>query len=548
MPPHVIVEARAGTGKTTTIVEGLKFMRGLPTSITPSPQQANVWEAMALSKNARFVAFVAFNKSIANELKARVPPGVDAMTMHGLGFKAVRKAFPGLKEPNQYRVNDIISELLRMDVRVLRKEKPVILRATADIVGLCKMNLLSYKDNMLKDDWFEELDRLCDYFDIDTTNGERGAGRKDHREEIFELVNPALERCKDVMKDRCIDFDDMVWLPEVLDLPMFKYDVLLGDEVQDWNRAQQALAKRAGKRLILVGDPAQSIYGFAGADSESMPRMARELGGSWHGDQEAGNDQRCIVLPLTVTRRCGVAIVKEANKIVKDFDAHENNPPGKVSFGVYEDGDDEKPKEVDEDGKPKKRPRKKANELKTYHKDVQDGDFIISRVNAPLVKQCFKFISMGRKANIQGRDIGRGIMKTIEKLEATTVEMLIAKVTDWLAEQFKKEAAKRNPSESRMISLQDKADCILCFCEDANTMEDVEKRINEIFVDGEGVGIRLSSIHRAKGLEAKRVFFLVPRGAQCPHPMARSNQQKQQELNLKYVGITRAIEELIYVS
>jgi Cdc6-like AAA superfamily ATPase len=30
--PHLIIEARAGTGKTTTMIEGLKFIKGLPTS------------------------------------------------------------------------------------------------------------------------------------------------------------------------------------------------------------------------------------------------------------------------------------------------------------------------------------------------------------------------------------------------------------------------------------------------------------------------------------------------------------------------------------
>ncbi len=35
---------------------------------------------------------------------------------------------------------------------------------------------------------------------------------------------------------------------------------------------------------------------------------------------------------------------------------------------------------------------------------------------------------------------------------------------------------------------------------------------------------------------------------QCPHPMAKGGWQMGQEWNLRYVGITRAIEELIFVS
>src|SRR6185503_5121579 len=67
--PHLIIEARAGTGKTTTLIEGLKYMRGLSVSITPSPQQQAVWDQLKLSADAQSVCFVAFNKSIATELQ-----------------------------------------------------------------------------------------------------------------------------------------------------------------------------------------------------------------------------------------------------------------------------------------------------------------------------------------------------------------------------------------------------------------------------------------------------------------------------------------------
>ena len=112
---------------------------------------------------------------------------------------------------------------------------------------------------------------------------------------------------------------------------------ILVHNCQDLNRCQQALAKKAGKRLVLCGDPMQAIYGFAGADAESMPRMARELAAapiSFIGDPVPGC-RGCTTLPLTVTRRCGKAIVREANKLVKDFEAFETNPEGKVSYARF---------------------------------------------------------------------------------------------------------------------------------------------------------------------------------------------------------------------
>lgn len=56
----------------------------------------------------------------------------------------------------------------------------------------------------------------------------------------------------------------------------------------------------------------------------------------------------------------------------------------------------------------------------------------------------------------------------------------------------------------------------------------------------------LSTIHKAKGLENDRVFFLCPE--LIPSRFATQPWQYEQERNLKYVAITRAKRELIYVS
>jgi DNA helicase-2/ATP-dependent DNA helicase PcrA len=300
--PHLIVEARAGTGKTTTLVEGLKLLKGIPTAgFIPSPQQKSVFDAIYLSVGkVQSICFVAFNKSIATELQARVPQGCDAMTMHSLGLKAVTKAF-GRLDINGYTTQDIISELLHKDIRELRKDKPAVVKATEDLVSLCKMNLCNNGSQ-------DELAELAAHYEVDL-NGSS--------EEVFALVPRVLERAKEP-KGR-INFDDMIWLPVVLGLPVNQYDLLLVDEAQDLNRCQQALAKRAGKRLVLCGDPKQAIYGFAGADAESMPRLYKELGAEKRG---------CVQLPLTVTRRCGKAIVAEARQYVPEFEAHESNSAG----------------------------------------------------------------------------------------------------------------------------------------------------------------------------------------------------------------------------
>jgi DNA helicase-2/ATP-dependent DNA helicase PcrA len=193
----------------------------------------------------------------------------------------------------------------------------------------------------------------------------------------------------------------------------------------------------------------------------------------------------------------------------------------------------------------------------SYRSQVKDGDFLLCRVNAPLVSECFRFLRQGRKANIQGRDIGAGLIRTVKKLlpndsermvNGSTVK-LVAALSDWLHAETSKENAKRNPNEQRLIALQDKHDCICCFTEGQATAEGVIRKIESVFTDDKnGVGIRLSSVHKAKGLESDRVFILMPEGAGMPHPMAKSEWEREAELNCLYVAITRAKLELVYVS
>jgi DNA helicase-2/ATP-dependent DNA helicase PcrA len=98
-------------------------------------------------------------------------------------------------------------------------------------------------------------------------------------------VAAVIERYEEVLHaDGFIDFDDMVltglkllqrhgWVRNML---RAKFPVLLVDEYQDLGHALHQivlLLLESGVRLLAVGDPDQSIYGFTGAD----PRLLEEL-------------------------------------------------------------------------------------------------------------------------------------------------------------------------------------------------------------------------------------------------------------------------------
>ena len=67
---NYFIEAVAGSGKTTTIIELM-------------------WRVREALPKCR-VLFLAFNRSIANELRERVPQGVNATTLHSFGLSALQ--------------------------------------------------------------------------------------------------------------------------------------------------------------------------------------------------------------------------------------------------------------------------------------------------------------------------------------------------------------------------------------------------------------------------------------------------------------------------
>ena len=69
---HAVIEAVAGSGKTTTIVQALEMI------------PAN-----------KSVLFLAFNKSVVDELKTKVPRHVEVSTYHSTGFRALRFTLRG---------------------------------------------------------------------------------------------------------------------------------------------------------------------------------------------------------------------------------------------------------------------------------------------------------------------------------------------------------------------------------------------------------------------------------------------------------------------
>lgn len=620
--PHGIVRARAGTGKTFTLIMGVANMlrdkvlensytfRGpggiLPTAtnstlwgkvekecgrtqnpltghweypeevrkVVPSTQQQAVWDFMA-KEIPRTVCYVAFNNSIVEEFGDKYqwlvellePLGIKLTfsTIHSLGNQACKRHYQmrGWKSTNKYRVSDLLSVYWEKDLREVWKEKADLIKAIQELVGLCKLTLsgklvdLPMREGELWSQLIsdETLEDLCIHYGISL----------DDKEELFKAVRHLLGESRNVPRDGTgrIDFNDMIWLPVVNNLEVEKFDLLLVDEAQDLNRCQQELVLKAGKRIILVGDERQAIYGFAGADTDSMDRMQMLLGSKSIGDKQ--NQHMPSKLVLTQTRRCGKAIVEHAKRLVPDFEAHKDNPPGSVARIKLEQLED---------------PIAEQDDLNIVAKEklgfysLGESDMVLCRTNTPLVGLAFRMLKAGKRVNIKGRDIGDGLKAFIKKSGKQDVSEFLVWLEDYQKREVERIQKRRNVDSEALVTLEDKCMCLRTFSEGAITVKDLYKSIDSVFKGkvcpkcrksydenqklcwdckelGKSVvlmkpeGTLCSSIHRAKGLEAKRVFILRP--DLMPHPMAKTVWAKGQEANLQYVAETRAIEELVYV-
>lgn len=447
---HTVVVARAGSGKTSTIVEGFRYLpRGKKTLM------------------------VAFNKSIADELKQRAPSYVDVMTLHSLGFRAIKQAFGNDVVLENDKAMMLATELLGDDYELFEVKLSI-----CKCVSLCKGFLI---------DTPTKVDELIDKFGIETFEY--------LREDFIKYVLKVLAMCK--AKKQVIDFDDMIWFPFVYRLNVGKFDIVFVDEAQDLNAAQMAMVLSACKmdgRIIAVGDPAQSIYQFRGADSEAIPNFINKL--------------KAKTLPLSVTYRCPKKVVTLAKEIVPDIVAPTTAPEGVIH-------------EV------------QAEELL---KLTKPGDFVLSRTNAPLVKYCMALLKAGVPANIQGRDVGSNLLYFIKKSKAKTIVKFTEYVVNWRDQEIRRLMAEKKQPDIAI----DKAECLLNLCEGTLTIKDLQETIEKLFSDVDDTAkVVFSTTHKAKGLERDRVFVLAG--------TYRKGSGVQEEDNLWYVAVTRAKKELFLV-
>jgi DNA helicase-2/ATP-dependent DNA helicase PcrA len=455
---NAIVEAVAGSGKTTTIVE-------------------------ALSKCDGSSVFLAFNKAIAEELKSR---NVNAKTFHSLCIQPILRAKPGrIVETDKLR--KLFRETWPDD-----EFQEFYFSFVCRLVGLGKQNGLDCLRPNSQENWLS----IVDHHEMEL----------DHEGAQLDVAVAAAAKLLDLSNShpKWIDFDDMLYLSvrDGIKLPKFRW--IFVDEAQDTNAIQRAILRKVmrkdGSRLIAVGDPAQAIYGFRGADSNSLNNIAEEF--------------KCTRLPLTVSYRCPQSVVNHAKKWVGHIESAPNAPMGVVN-----------------------------NIGETWNPDMfKANEMVVCRTTKPLIALGYSMLKARKPFYIMGRDIGQYLLKLVEKQKARDIKTLCERLGTWSSREHEKAIAKDDHAKAEAV--MDKYDAIMCLVdslpENARTVNELRNVIDSLFTEKCNATI-LCTIHRAKGLEAETVWWL--NSSMCPAPWA-SGWQFQQEENLCYVATTRAKSNL----
>jgi len=473
---HLVVRALAGTGKTTTIVEAVKR-----------------WCAVNPGKR---VVVCAFNKRIAEELVTRfVGFNVEVKTLHALGLAAVKRFWEKVGVDFSGARADALAE------KVCGVTAPDAIKRLVSKLHTKGREITPHATRP------EELEDLAIQFECVPDDSWTGSNFDIHY--VTSKAVAAMDLAATV-RPMAIDGSDMIFLPVRNGWLTKQYDLVVVDEAQDMTVAQLEIAQGICRgRIGVVGDNHQAIYAFRGADSNSLDRLKNEL----HATE----------LGLTVTYRCGKAIVELAQQFVPSFEAAPQNNPGSIE----------------------------AIPADKLTASAALGDFILSRANAPLVSVAMSLLRSGKRARIAGRDIGSGLKGLVRKLATgaakSSVPVFLQRVGTWESRETERTRAmlaenpKRKASlEAKLEFIADQAGMLLELAADAKSVDAISQNIDALFTD-DGLGqkgvITCSSVHRSKGLEADRVFVL--RNTLREH--------NQEERNIQYVAITRAIKTLVWV-
>lgn len=459
---NMVIEAGAGSGKTTTLIQVYKSLVGRS-------------------------IFLAFGKANQEDLQNR---GVPARTFNSLGFGALRQAMTTGQVDG-----DKVRNYLRSTLNPGDAARYVAF--CSKLVDLAKNSGIGAIIDDTEQNWFDLIDKHD--LELQYSDANYATAVSIARAALTWSSHPSTI-------EKVVDYNDQVYVPVLLGLRLPKFDNVLTDESQDLNAIQRAIVRKIlaeRGRLVAVGDKAQAIFGFRGADSDSLDLIA--------------SDFDCRRLPLTVSYRCARKIVDYARQFGA-IDARDDAPEGLV---------------------------REVESLDDTIAEAAPGDLYVSRTTRTLIEAAYRFLKAHKSAFVLGREIGEGLVKLVSRFSAPNLDVLADRLETWTTREVEKAQVKGKDAKAE--SIRDKTDCVVFLIEtlvgDEHSIGGLIDLIQRLFTNRAG-GVMLATIHKAKGLEARRVYWL---NHDWTNRWAKQPWQQQQETNLKYVAATRAKEELVLI-
>ena len=287
MSDSLVIEATAGAGKTTVLVE---IARLLPADID--------------------AVFLAFNRHTAAQLKDKLPTPTRSRTVHSLGFATLARRAGSLPQPDRRKYSALVKEAVGRLLRdSFHDEYDGAVRYLSGLVHFAKVRFIDPGS-------FQQIADLADRYAL-LPPGDAGLQGALHAQ-LPKVLSKGVSLA---VAGTSLDYTDMLYAPLVAGLTPPHFDFVAVDEAQDLNPLQVEfilkLARPSG-RYVFVGDPFQAIYSFAGASQDVMSSLVSRTSAA--------------TLPLSVSYRCPRRHVQLARSISPDIRAAPDAPEGSITF------------------------------------------------------------------------------------------------------------------------------------------------------------------------------------------------------------------------
>lgn len=247
------------------------------------------------------ILYLAFNKSMAEEARRKMPDNVECRTLHSICYQQLDQALRHkLTRPEGAYVNvagtgNEIAKKFKINNLIDKNGKTLLTRA---MIGLM------VKQTVGKFEFSDDAHLGRKHFPTVYLADLKRKNINDNKL-ITEVVSYAKQLWReriDPKSETIMTHDTYVKLFELSGKDL-GYDIIFGDEFQDVNPAFLSILRnaKAAKRIVVVGDEFQSIYQFRG--SQNMMKETSTYG---------------VELPLTACFRFGPKVADLANMILED--------------------------------------------------------------------------------------------------------------------------------------------------------------------------------------------------------------------------------------